>query len=225
MPSGQHWVRKMTRLNHNRVAHPSYSADMAIANFYLFRVLKQKLQAIDANDDEELKSEILTIFQGIPSYELKQSFDHWIERCQWVATNAGNNCPSWPEKRNMRSLHFPFLPCETPIMHPIVYDRMWNPCFFSGKRRTSFRLFERIPTICWEEQSVICMQKLPSRFYMNSAGQCRFKVANNKVQRDFRQCFQDRRDFSRCKFRLTRFLDDRWRMGHQRFARVETIIC
>jgi hypothetical protein len=32
-----------------------------------------------------LKSEILTIFQGIPSDELEKSFDHWIERCHWVS--------------------------------------------------------------------------------------------------------------------------------------------
>jgi hypothetical protein len=48
----------------------------------LFGVLKQEPQGIDANHDEELKSEILTIFERIPSDELKTSFDHWIERCQ-----------------------------------------------------------------------------------------------------------------------------------------------
>jgi hypothetical protein len=53
-------------------------------------VLKQKPQGIEINKDEELKSEILTIFPGIPSDELKKSFDHRIERCQWAAANAGN---------------------------------------------------------------------------------------------------------------------------------------
>jgi hypothetical protein len=51
--------------------HPPYSPDLTIANFYFFGVLEQKLQGIDVSDDEELKSEILTIFQGIPSDELK----------------------------------------------------------------------------------------------------------------------------------------------------------
>jgi hypothetical protein len=60
----------------------------------LFDVLKQKLQGIDVSDDEELKIEILTIFQDIPSNELKKSFDNWIERSQWVAANAGNYYPS-----------------------------------------------------------------------------------------------------------------------------------
>jgi hypothetical protein len=84
----------MTRLNCKRVPHPLYSSDLAIADFYLFSVLKQKLPGIDVSDDEELESETLTIFQGIPSDELKKLFDHWIERCQLVAANAGNYCPS-----------------------------------------------------------------------------------------------------------------------------------
>jgi hypothetical protein len=86
----------MTRLKCQRVPHPPYSADLAIASFDLFGVLKQKLQDIDVNDEKELKSEILTIFQGIPSDELKTPFDHWIERYQWVAANAGNHSPSSP---------------------------------------------------------------------------------------------------------------------------------
>jgi hypothetical protein len=60
----------------------------------LLGALSQKLQGIDISDDEELKSEILTIFQGIPSDELEKSFDHWIEKCQWIAANPRNYCPS-----------------------------------------------------------------------------------------------------------------------------------
>jgi rhodanese-related sulfurtransferase len=56
--------------------------------------LKQKLQYIDVRDAEELKSEILTTFQGIPSDGLKKSFDQWIERYEWTATNAGDYHPS-----------------------------------------------------------------------------------------------------------------------------------
>jgi hypothetical protein len=67
---------EIIRLKCKRVSHPPYSLDMAIADFYLFCVLKQKLRGIDVSDDKELKREILTIFQGIPSDELKTSFDH-----------------------------------------------------------------------------------------------------------------------------------------------------
>jgi hypothetical protein len=55
--------------------HPPYSPGLTIADFDLFNVLKQQLQDIDVSDHEELKSEILTIFYGIPSDELKKSFN------------------------------------------------------------------------------------------------------------------------------------------------------
>jgi hypothetical protein len=58
--------------------------------------LEAKLQVIDLSDGEEPKNEILTIFQGIPSDELKKSFDDWIERCQSVAAKTENHYPSWP---------------------------------------------------------------------------------------------------------------------------------
>jgi hypothetical protein len=84
----------MSRFKCKRVPHPPYSRDLAIADFALFDVLKQKQQGVDVRDDEELKSEILTVFHGIPSSGLKKSFHHWIERCQCVAANAGNYCLS-----------------------------------------------------------------------------------------------------------------------------------
>jgi hypothetical protein len=79
----------MTCLKCKLVPHPPCSTDVAIADFHLFGVLKQKLQGIEVSDDEELKSEILTIFQDIPSDQPKKSFDPWIERCHWVAANTG----------------------------------------------------------------------------------------------------------------------------------------
>jgi hypothetical protein len=87
---------EMSQLKCKMVPHPPYSPDSAIADFYLFGVLEQKLQGIDLRDDQELKSEILTIFQGIPSGELKKPFDRWIERWQSVVANAGNYYPSYP---------------------------------------------------------------------------------------------------------------------------------
>jgi hypothetical protein len=86
----------MTGLKCKRVPHPPYSPDTAIADFYLFYVLKQKRHGIDVSNDEELKSGILTIVQGISSKGLKKPFDHWIERCEWVAANAGNYSSSYP---------------------------------------------------------------------------------------------------------------------------------
>jgi predicted DNA-binding antitoxin AbrB/MazE fold protein len=62
---------EMTRLKCKSVPYPPYSPDLAIADFCLFGVLKQKLQRIDLSDGEKLKTEILTIFRGNSSDELK----------------------------------------------------------------------------------------------------------------------------------------------------------
>jgi hypothetical protein len=86
----------MTRLKCKRIPHPLDSPDLAIADFYLFGVLKRKLQDIDVSEDEDVKNEILTVFQRIPWDEQKKSFDHETERCQWVAANGGNYYPSCP---------------------------------------------------------------------------------------------------------------------------------
>jgi hypothetical protein len=67
---------EMTRLKCKRVAHTPYPPDLAITDFDLWNVLEQKLQDISVNDDEELETEILTIFQVIPSDQLEKSFDH-----------------------------------------------------------------------------------------------------------------------------------------------------
>jgi hypothetical protein len=71
------------------VSHPPYSLVMTIAYFDLFGVLKAKLQGIDVSDDEQLKSEILTIFRGIPSDELKKSFGHWIKNASRLPQMQG----------------------------------------------------------------------------------------------------------------------------------------
>jgi hypothetical protein len=70
---------EMAGLKCKMVPHPPYSPDLAIANLYLFGVLKQKLQSIDVSEGEELENKMLTIFQGIRSDELKKAFDRWIE--------------------------------------------------------------------------------------------------------------------------------------------------
>jgi hypothetical protein len=85
---------EMNRLKCNKVPHLPNSPHLAITDFYLFPLGKQTLHGIEASDEEELKSEILTIFQGISSDDVKKSFDHWIERCEWVAASAENSYPS-----------------------------------------------------------------------------------------------------------------------------------
>jgi hypothetical protein len=85
---------EMTGLKCKRVPHRFDSPELAIADFYWFGVLKQQLQGINASDEEEPKSKILTIFQDILADELWKLFDQSIKRCHRVAGNAENYCPS-----------------------------------------------------------------------------------------------------------------------------------
>jgi hypothetical protein len=55
-------AEEMALLKCKSLPHAPYSLDLAFADFHLFHVLNQKLHGIDVSDDEELKSEILTIF-------------------------------------------------------------------------------------------------------------------------------------------------------------------
>jgi hypothetical protein len=62
---------EMTLLKCKRIAHTPGAPDLAITDFDLWKVLEQKMQHISVNDDKELETEILTIFQVIPSDQLK----------------------------------------------------------------------------------------------------------------------------------------------------------
>jgi hypothetical protein len=72
MPYPQNRVKGNDPFEMQMLAHPTYSADLAIADFDLSRILKQELQGVDGSDGEELISEILATFQGVPSSELKK---------------------------------------------------------------------------------------------------------------------------------------------------------
>jgi hypothetical protein len=83
----------MRKFRCKRGAHPPYSDDLAIHDFYLFSDLKDKLAGFHADHDAELLQEVQGILTGIDRAETKNAFGHWIERCQWVATNKGKSYP------------------------------------------------------------------------------------------------------------------------------------
>jgi hypothetical protein len=78
-----------------RGAHPPYSPDLAISDFYLFSGLKDKLAGFHADDDAELLGEVQGIATAIDPTEVKIAFEHWIERSQSVATNKDEYYPEY----------------------------------------------------------------------------------------------------------------------------------
>jgi hypothetical protein len=86
---------EMTKLRCKRVAYPTYSPDRAIYDFYLFSRLKDKLVGLHADDNAELLREVQGIVRVIDRTEINNAFGHWIERCQWVATNKAEYYPEY----------------------------------------------------------------------------------------------------------------------------------
>jgi hypothetical protein len=76
---------EMSRLRCRRVPHPPYSPDLAICDFYLFGRIKERLAGVTAIDENDLRNEITAILGEISDEEKMRAFDHWIERCEWVA--------------------------------------------------------------------------------------------------------------------------------------------
>ena len=79
----------MTRLRCRRVPHPAYSPDLAICDFYLFGRIKERLAGVSVGGAEDLRNEVMSILAEISYDEKSRAFNHWIERCEWVAEHEG----------------------------------------------------------------------------------------------------------------------------------------
>jgi hypothetical protein len=83
----------MVKLRCKRGTDSPYSPDVAIGDFYLFSCPKDKVAGFHADDDAELLRKVQEILTSIDRTEVKNSFGHWIERCQWVATDTDEYNP------------------------------------------------------------------------------------------------------------------------------------
>ena len=62
--------------------HPAYSPDLSPSDFYLFGRLKDKLEGIEFQSENEIEQAIIEEFEKISSEELKTVFDSWIQRIE-----------------------------------------------------------------------------------------------------------------------------------------------
>lgn len=81
--------QKYNVLGFKRTPQPPYSPDIAPSDFYLFGFLEEKLKGRVFEDMDELFEAIVEILNSISKETLKKVFNHWIERCQWVAHHNG----------------------------------------------------------------------------------------------------------------------------------------
>jgi hypothetical protein len=73
----------------SKVPHPAYSRDLAICDFYLFGRIKERLAGVSVGGAEDLRNKVMSILAGISYDEKSRAFNHWIERCEWVAEHEG----------------------------------------------------------------------------------------------------------------------------------------
>jgi hypothetical protein len=67
-----------------KLANPSYSPDIAPADFYLFGKIKNKLIGKFIQDEFELFLEVIQMLSAIPTTELRDMFHNWIRRLEQV---------------------------------------------------------------------------------------------------------------------------------------------
>jgi hypothetical protein len=81
----------MVRLRCTRVPHPAYSHDFAICVFSLFGHIKDRVSGVTVVDADALRNEVMSILAEISEDQKSRAFEHWIERCEWVAEHGGDD--------------------------------------------------------------------------------------------------------------------------------------
>lgn len=72
---------------------PPYSPDITPSDFFLFGYIKDKLKGEFFDDENELLHKVEEICNEISPTKLKQVFNTWCTRLEWVANNGGEYCP------------------------------------------------------------------------------------------------------------------------------------
>jgi hypothetical protein len=65
-----------------RMPHPSYSPDLASSDFYLFPIVKEKLDSIQLADENQFFGCLQEVLGGIDRKELNTVFRAWVRRVQ-----------------------------------------------------------------------------------------------------------------------------------------------
>jgi hypothetical protein len=73
--------------------HPSYSAGLALSDFFLFSYVNERLKGMIFPSYEELLDAIGEVVTVMESETLTAVFEYWIERLEWVSKNHGDHYP------------------------------------------------------------------------------------------------------------------------------------
>jgi hypothetical protein len=79
----------MTGHGCGRVPSPLDSPDLAIADLYSLRWLKQQLAGRTLDNGQNVLETVTDVLSGLPKDEVNSARLDWKERCQWVADQRG----------------------------------------------------------------------------------------------------------------------------------------
>jgi hypothetical protein len=65
--------------------HSQYSPDLASSDFYLFGIVKNRLERIQASDMDEFLEQLYELLHSIPVEELEHVFSSWIDRVRQIS--------------------------------------------------------------------------------------------------------------------------------------------
>jgi hypothetical protein len=68
--------------------HRSYSFDLAFSDFYLFAIVKEKLERIQLADEDQFFECLLQVLRDVDLEKLNIVFQAWVDRVRQV--NEGN---------------------------------------------------------------------------------------------------------------------------------------
>jgi hypothetical protein len=72
------------------IAHPPYSSDLALSDFYMFPTVKEKLERIQLADEDQFFECLQEVLRGIDLEELNTVFQAWVRRVQEVSEGNGD---------------------------------------------------------------------------------------------------------------------------------------
>jgi histone-lysine N-methyltransferase SETMAR len=87
--NGRKVTDELENLKLDRVAHAPYSRDMSPCDFWLFGMLKQKIQDPMFETTQEILMPICKVWSEVTFEDLQSVFFDWIQRVEYVIEHEG----------------------------------------------------------------------------------------------------------------------------------------
>lgn len=82
-------MSEITKYQMIRLPNPAYSPDIAPCDFWFFGKLKEYLNGMHFESDDELLNDIISFSYQISKSEISSVFEEWIQRLHLVIESGG----------------------------------------------------------------------------------------------------------------------------------------